>query len=178
MFRGRAVGWSDIQKSHSFQNQFIRMIELAIDSPDKLPSLFVYGPTGTGKTFLSKLLHNELLRGFNDSCFVKAVDLALILRKASISREGTGDIIQEFRCCDTLIIDDFGTQKNTEFIKEAIFSVLDARYDNKRRTIITTNMTMTDVIEVDPRLQSRLSDRSWMVPVEMMGLDIRKINFS
>lgn len=133
---------------------------------------YIYGPTGTGKTYLAKMLNNELVEKYRDVCFIKAVDMAMLLRRESYSKEPR-DLIGEFRKVDILIIDDYGTQKNTEFVKEVIFSIFDSRYDAGKVTIITSNLDSDDLDEVDNRLASRIGDAKWMRKILIRSGDLR-----
>ncbi len=171
-FRGRAVTWEDISKDYLYQREFLRYLPDAVDGKENRGA-FVFGPTGTGKTFLSKLLHNELLAAFKHSCFIKAVDLAILIRRIGMDRTA-GHILDELRHVHTLIVDDYGTQKNTEWVKEAIYSIFDYRYDNKKRTVLTTNMRIVDILNEDSRLGSRFSDPAWMLKIELSGHDMRE----
>lgn len=120
---------------------------------------YIYGPSGTGKTYLVKVLANELHAQFRNFCFIKAVDMAMVFRSAA-AKFAQGDLTKQFKNVDVLIIDDYGTQKNTDFIKEMVFSVLDYRYENKKITILTSNLPHGEIDESDKRLSSRLSDPS------------------
>ena len=135
---------------------------------------YIYGPTGTGKTFLMKVLNNELINRNRDVCFIKAVDLALVLRKETFGDNYKG-VLNELRNVEILIVDDYGTQKNTDFVKEAIFSIFDYRYDNAKTTIITSNLTSEDLDEADKRLSSRINDKNWMADLLVKSRDIRQI---
>lgn len=172
-FRGEVVHWDQVTIPLDFQLPFIRYIEQIGSNYKTMPSFFVTGPTGTGKTFLSKLLHNELLAAYHDSCFIKAVDLAILIRRIGMDRT-MGHVMNELRNVENLIVDDFGTQKNTEFVKEAMFSIFDYRYDNRKRTMLTTNLTLEAILEEEPRLGSRFGDSSWMKQMQLIGKDIRR----
>lgn len=169
-----AIRYENIKLGYDQQSAFINYLGEVLDGKE-FCGAYVYGPTGTGKTFLSKLLHNELLARFRDSCFVKAVDLALIMRRETFG-DRYKEVLHDFQTVETLIIDDFGTQKNTDFVKETIFSVFDYRYENDKRTIITSNLTADDLEEMDSRLSSRFRDRGWMRHIFLQGRDFRLIH--
>lgn len=140
-------------------------------SGTEIKGLLLLGGVGTGKTLFIKILNNELVKSFRDVCFIKAVDLALLFRNFSFKNP---KMIEEFKNVDTLIIDDFGTQKNTDFIKEMIFSIIDYRYENKKKTFITSNLDQDDLRESDNRVFSRLCDREWLNGMKIMGKDYRQ----
>lgn len=169
----------EILREYGAQDGFLAFIAQILDDQDDKTTqgAYVYGPPGTGKTFLSKALNNDLVSQYRDVAFIKAVDLALLLRKASLSDDGYGDTSRQFIAVKTLIIDDFGTQKNTEFVREVLFSILDHRYDMNKRTIVTSNLPKEDLVSQDERLASRMFDPRFMRSILLRSADLRQSNF-
>jgi len=176
---GIEVGWSDILDGFEFQKQFLDYAERILDGKEELGA-YVFGGSGTGKTFLAKLLNNELVESMRDVVFFKAVDLAMVLRTVSMANrrdeDVMGKIINDLRSVDVLIVDDLGTQKNTDFVKEIMFSIFDTRYDNRKKTVITTNLTADDI--GDDRLASRFADAGWMRKFNFKKHDLRQLKFN
>mgnify|MGYP001571990796 CR=1 FL=1 len=171
--QGKVVDYNDVKSDFAFQSSFMEYIVTVMDGNDTVGA-FVYGPTGTGKTFLCKMLHNELLKNYRNSCFIKAVDLALVMRKETFGDQYK-EVLRDFRNVETLIIDDFGTQKDTDFVRETIFAVIDTRYDNHKRTIFTTNLKTEDIEKQDRRLSSRLQDPRFCRELKLAHKDLRTI---
>lgn len=61
----------------------------------------------------------------------------------------------QVRTAKLLILDDLGTQSATPWAREKLYQILNYRYETGLPTIITTSATMQ---ELDPRIQSRMSD--------------------
>jgi len=172
---GIEVGWTDIKDGFDFQKPFLDYVEKILDDKEEAGA-YMYGGSGTGKTFLAKLLNNELVDKTVNVAFFKAVDLAMMLRSASMQKgDYMGKLLMDLRTVEVLIIDDLGTQKNTDFVKEMMFSVFDTRYDNRKKTVITTNLTADDI--GDDRLDSRFSDTGWMTRFNFKQKDIRRLTF-
>lgn len=153
------VYWENLDDKYQFQQEFLNYLVNVLDGDNS--SAFVYGPPGTGKSFMCKMLVNELIKKRKDVAFIKAVDMAMLLRRTSISKNNDfGTLMKQLRNVPTLIVDDFGTQKDTDFIRESIFSIFDYRYDNRKQTIVTTNLKFNDLS--DERLASRVQDVDWM----------------
>jgi len=168
----KTVALSAIKEGYKWQKDFLNYIfDVCTNGLNK--GAFVYGNTGSGKTFIAKVMHNELLSQNLNSCFIKAVDLAIVLRKETFSKDDYRKVLSQFKNVDTLIVDDYGTQKNTEFVKEAMFSIFDYRYENSKRTVITTNLDNEDIQKHEPRLYSRIMDRDWMKPFKFTSYDLR-----
>lgn len=169
----KLVSLSDITYEAPWQAAVIDYMMRVCEGEEKR-GLFLAGTTGIGKTFLAKILNNELHDQSRPVCFLKAVDLAMALRKETFG-DNYKEVIKDFRNVETLIVDDFGTQKNTEFVKESIFSILDYRYENRKRTIITTNLSLDDLEQDDRRLSSRFRDKGWLASYKIVGADLRPI---
>lgn len=69
-----------------------------------------------------------------------------------------------------LVLDDFGAEKQTEWALQTLYAVLSARINDCRPTIITSNLSLTELHRIDPRLASRLGG---MVYFKMEGDDRR-----
>lgn len=163
--------YETISKSYEYQRAMISYITSVIDGNEPKGALMM-GSVGTGKTFLCKIMHNTLVTERKNSCFIKMVDLALVLRKETFG-DNYKTVLNEFKNVETLIIDDYGTQKNTDWVKETLFSILDYRYENLKRTILTTNLGMNQIDDMEPRLASRLRDFKWLLNIEAIGQDLR-----
>lgn len=116
-------------------------------------SLLVLGPVGTGKTHqaygLVKWLFERDL--FRDIKIATAVELYAQLRP----RQGVDseEVFQSFARCDLLFLDDLGTGKNSEWVEEINYRLVDFRYNHEKPSIITSNV-------VPAELADRLGDRT------------------
>jgi DNA replication protein DnaC len=63
---------------------------------------------------------DDLRRGYNDGTFAESMDLA--------------------QRCGLLVIDDLGSEKSSEWVRERLFAVVDYRYGNRKGTWVTTNV--------------------------------------
>jgi DNA replication protein DnaC len=167
------VMFADLNNKFQWQDPFLAYA-MAVCSGEEKRGALVKGSTGSGKTFITKALHNELCAIRRNSVFIKAVDFALALRKeASSYQNDMGKSMREFRNVDVLIIDDYGAQKNTDFVRETMFSILDNRYENNKTTIITTNLDNDELRNAEPRLFSRLMENNWLIKFSFKAPDLR-----
>lgn len=59
--------------------------------------------------------------------------------------------------CELLILDDLGVESQTDFINNNIFKLIDFRVRNKYKTIITTNLKLSEIQDMyKSRIYSRL----------------------
>lgn len=72
-----------------------------------------------------------------------------------------------------LILDEFGPRMKFDWFAEAMFALVDHRYNNRLQTIICTNLTPADMASADSmaRIHSRLSELRAFAPIS--GADRR-----
>ncbi len=119
--------------------------------------LVFVGPYGCGKTHLAAAIGNYLARQGNPPLMVVVPDLLDHLRAAYApnSPVSIDQRFEEIRSARLLILDDLGTQSATPWAREKIYQLFNYRYNAELPTVITTANAPG---EMDPRLQSRLSD--------------------
>ncbi len=104
--------------------------------------LLINGEPGNGKTFLSCCIANKLLESYTPVICVSVIGL-LSRIKETYSRygdEAETDIINSLGRADLLILDDLGTENNTDWSRSMIYNIIDSRYRSKLPIIITTNL--------------------------------------
>lgn len=103
--------------------------------------LIFYGNPGTGKTFLSACIANELMRQ------MVPVLATSIIKLGSVDAETLEETLHRMRSAELVVLDDFGAERDTDFMRERVYSVIDSRYANKRPMIITTNIDLATMRE-------------------------------
>ena len=136
--------------------------------------LYIYSTTkGSGKTFLASCVCNELMstRAIRTR-FVNAADLI------EISQSGDKTSAEEYKRnpmkllyeCKFLVIDDLGQRKNSEWLEDILYKLLDERMNNKRMTVITSNVAMAN-LPYDDRIADRLN--AVCIPIHLPEVRIR-----
>lgn len=106
-------------------------------------SLFIYGDTGVGKTFLSRCIACEILKKAYGVLYFPAYDFFSLLAAETFDREsGDDDILEYVLNCDLLILDDLGTELTNSFVSSQLFQVVNERILRKKSTIISTNLAL------------------------------------
>ena len=127
-----------------YMEQVVENIKLGIKYMDEKPySVIFIGGTGTGKTFLSRCAGAEALK-LNKSVLYVNVNEYLNTLKPDYDGE---PLLQHAVSCDLFILDDLGTEKTSDFTNSAINYIVDKRLNDKKSTIITTNLQMGDIEE-------------------------------
>ena len=127
------------------------------------------GPTGRGKTHLAVAAACHLAEAGVDIMFVESRTL-LDRLKQGIS-DGTYDQrLQRLKQATVLVLDDYGSERQTEFSEEIIESVLSYRYEMELGFLVTTNLMAQDL---SPRLASRMGHKGRVSVLECTGKDWR-----
>ncbi len=121
----------------------IKNFKSQVENMSKNPfSLLLIGPTGTGKTFLARCMGAEALKK-NKSVIYVNVNAYL----NSLTPDYEGEPLKYYAvACDLFILDDLGTERITDYTNTEINYIIDKRLNDKKSTIITTNL-MPDQIE-------------------------------
>lgn len=117
--------------------------------------LMFTGTFGTGKTFYAACIANALI---DQGVPVIMTSLPTVLNKLTGSFEKQ-DIIDELTAADLLILDDYGTERKTDFAMEQVFALIDQRYRSNRPLIITTNLEKSDLENAPTMDEQRINER-------------------
>ena len=140
-------------------------------------NLFFYGTVGTGKTFLSICIANELLKKGHSVIYFSSLGLFTMLGEYAFdykAKQELHSIYEDLYNCELLIIDDLGTERPTSFVLSEFFSCLNERDLRKKSTIITTNLSLEDLQAIySDRISSRIISNYKLL--KLSGQDIRKL---
>lgn len=129
--------------------------------------LYLYSMTkGSGKTRMAASIANELIH--EKRIMVKFATSVQIISeiKATWNRENgisESKLLEQLISADVLVIDDFGTERETNFVSEKFYSIVNGRYVDKKITIFTSNMSLDD-LKYDGRITNRIKERNYLIP--------------
>ncbi len=135
--------------------------------------LFLQGTYGSGKTHLAVAIANYRLELGEPVLFMTVPDLLDHLR-ATFSPDAPveyDELFERIRTTPLLILDDLGTESSTPWAQEKLYQLLNHRYLHRLSTVITTN---SDLERIDPRIRSRLVDKTLTYSVHMSVPDFRR----
>lgn len=141
-------------------------------------NLLFRGGTGLGKTFLSACVAGAVsAKGFS-VIYDTAVSLLSSFEDQKFDRselgEAAGNRVNRCLSCDLLIIDDLGTELTTGFTQSALYTLINTRLVNGKKTIISTNLSELDMQRrYTPQINSRLEGE--YITLGFAGTDIRTI---
>lgn len=135
--------------------------------------LILKGGYGCGKTHLAAAIANQQLAMGHLAIFVSVPDLLDLLR-AAYNPEAETNYAQHFeqiKNSSLLILDDLGSQSNTDWAQEKLYQLFNHRYNFRLPTVITTNEEL-EAIEI--RVRSRMVDPSLAQIVHIAAPDFRR----
>lgn len=120
---------------------------------------------GSGKTMLAAAVANELI--YERGKFVKFATSLDILDEIRAtyddrSEETESKLLSDLVNTDFLVIDDFGTERPTDWAGEKFYQIINKRYINKKITFFTSNYDL-EKIKYDSRITSRIRERTYIV---------------
>ena len=138
-------------------------------------SLMLFGNAGLGKTHAALAIAGIVLERDFDVIYVSSPDFFSKLEALHFGADPGGEeetLLQTAAGADLLILDDLGTEFNSNFFLSTLYSLLNNRLGAHLPTIVTTNITDGALLEklYTEKISSRLSA---FVPCLFAGQDIR-----
>jgi DNA replication protein DnaC len=99
------------------------------------------GPSGVGKTHLAVAALKELIQRGHAGLFC---DYRELLKEIQASYKPASEstemgILEPIRTVEILVLDDLGASKPSDWVRDIVGIVLNARYNESRTTLVTTN---------------------------------------
>ena len=165
-------GQSALQLAHHAYEECSNFIHTFISDTEK-NNLLIFGNTGVGKTFLTHCIARDIMQAGHSVLYLTATEFFdALLDKAFHQTEESLDLYEQIQECELLIIDDLGTERNTDFVISQLFVCLNDRILNQKSTIISTNLTLNEIkSNYTERTFSRISNHYKVL--RLAGDDIR-----
>lgn len=135
--------------------------------------LLLHGPVGTGKTFYAACIANELLE---KEVSVKMTNFTRIINDMQSTFDGRQEYLDSLNRNNLLIIDDLGVERESEYMQEQVYNIIDARYRAGRPLIVTTNISLEEIKNPKNVQRKRIYDRVLELchPVKVDGTSRRR----
>jgi len=142
-------------------------------------NLFLTGPAGTGKTYLTACIAGKVMEKLHTCIYIGAAELFDLAASVTFGR-GEAEILaarlDTVTHCDLLIIDDLGTEFLTDLARTEMFSLISRRLSLGLSTIISSNMDLNTVEQAyGDRVASRIKGNYRILPFFGADLRLRKL---
>jgi DNA replication protein DnaC len=153
----------------SATRRFANAVEQRVDDGQ---GLWFMGPVGTGKTTLAMLVSKAALAAGRSVAIYSLPDLLRKIRQ-TFDTGSHEDLFEQLTAVDLLHIDDIGAEQTTAWVLEELYSIVNARYEDCRSIVITTNILDRDALceQITERTVSRLTEMCDELP--LVGEDRR-----
>ena len=140
-------------------------------------NLFIYGTVGTGKSFLSICIADELLKKGHSVIYFSSIGLFELISEHVFDYKGKDELralYDDLFSCELLVIDDLGSERTNALVTSELFSLLNERDARKKSTIITSNLSLEGLQQIySDRIFSRITSNFRLL--KLSGPDIRKL---
>lgn len=153
--------------AHNFVDNFSELYQTG-------KGLLLYGGVGTGKSFATACIVNALIED-EYSCHMTSFS-RIANELLACSFEEKLAYADSFGKYALLVIDDFGSERDTQFMDEVVYNVINARYQSGKPIIVTTNLSKEEIMHPKTLNEERVTSRLFemCLPFEITGKDRRK----
>ena len=138
-------------------------------------SIFMTGPAGSGKTYLTNCIARNLIEKQHSVVYACAGEMFDRLYKESFTHDCPDEVRldnERLLTAELLIIDDLGTEFPSAFSNARLFNIISHRLVNKLSTIISSNLSLNQISSAyGERVASRLMGDYILMP--FYGRDLR-----
>ncbi len=153
--------------------------EYAASFSERSMNLLFQGGTGLGKTFLSACIARVVAQNGHSVCYdtaasaLEAFELRKFARDPEIAEKAAtraGRMLE----CELMILDDLGTEMLTQISVSALYTLINTRLTEGKKTIISTNLSDAELARrYTPQICSRIDGEFLKLP--FVGTDIRRL---
>ena len=142
--------------------------------------IYLYGPSGVGKTHVTYAIKNYLEEREQIKIPVWVENTTNLLQSIKVDfdrapqdREWMADRMINYS--GIVVIDDLGAEKVTDWVKETLYMIINNRYEEMRPVIVTSNLTLDELsTQLGDRIPSRLAGMCDII--EIKGSDRRTVS--
>ena len=152
--------------------------EKDLDDPETLRKneynpLFIYGPSGVGKTHLLYAITNTLASRYPTKkiVYVKGEEFTNQLIKA-IREKTTNEFREKYRKIDVLIIDDIQFVAGRDATQLEVFNTFNAVYEERKQIILSSDRPPHEINTLEDRLKTRFLS-GLLADVSLPDYDLR-----
>lgn len=166
---------NDDRKNEKLSNAMLKYADNFKEFKANGKGLLLYGTVGTGKTYYAACIANKII---DNGYTALMTNFAKLANKLQGMFDGKQEYIDSLNRYSLLIIDDLGAERQSEYMQEIVFNIVDARYRSGLPFIITTNLSSKELKNPQNVGYARIYDRvlEKCFPVEVTGSSRRQQN--
>jgi len=139
-------------------NRFAHAAAIAVANKpaDIYNPLFIYGPSGLGKTHLLYAIANTISQSHPNYniVYIKGADFTIELVRAL--QEGKNqEFRNKYRKADLLLVDDVQFIAGKEATQEEFFHTFNELYEHHKQIVLTSDRTPSELLRLEDRLKTR-----------------------
>lgn len=133
--------------------------------------LLLLGPTGTGKTFYACCIANAIIDAGYSAIVTNFAEIANDLQ-ATFDK---GSVHKRLLRTDLLVLDDLAAERDTSFMQEIVFQVIEERSAAQKPLIVTSNVSVQAFFAPGDLARGRVFSRlaEACIPLSVAGTDRR-----
>lgn len=139
--------------------------------------LLMYGDVGTGKSFMAGCIANAIL---DKGKQVLMSNFSTLINRLQGGYEDRQAFIDSLNTYSLIVIDDLGIERNTEYMQEQVFNIIDTHIRANKPIIVTTNLSMNEIFGAEDKGRKRIYQRilEHTFPIEVEGQSRRMEKFA
>jgi DNA replication protein DnaC len=141
-----------------------------------IDNVLIMGNTGVGKTHLMECMATYAVLNSRLIKYSTAFNFNQDMLKFHCAKvEEKSGIMDNYINCEILFLDDLGTEnKINNVTNEYLYSIINERMQNHKKTVITTNLDFSQIQDVyGERIFSRLVHKKHSLKINFIGSDLR-----
>lgn len=145
-----------------------RYVENFAEMKKKGIGIMFYGEVGTGKTFYASCIANAV---FDKGYSVVIDTYANLCNRIQDFGAKRDFVLNQIRYAGLVVFDDFGAERQSDYVQEKGFTLIDEREKSNLPMIITTNLTPGEIKKSFSKAQKRIYSRIMKACVPLHILD-------
>lgn len=161
---------SENGNAYSIAKRYVAKFDEICKRKDDMRGLMLYGPTGTGKSYLAACIANALMGQRVPVLYTS------IIKLTGYGSDELNVMLEQMNAARLLVLDDLGAERGTDFKLEQVYAIIDKRANSGRPLIVTTNMPLEQMTETGDIRYSRIWERvrAMCYPIRMNSESWRK----
>lgn len=135
-------------------------------------SILLSGVPGCGKTHLALALCNNFLKNGKKVLYMPYTQASIELKQNVINAEEYKNTMGQYKNAEILLIDDLLKGKSTEYDKNILFELINHRYINNMPMIISTEKSVSELLEFDQAIGSRIFEMTQNYNIFIKGVHL------